>query len=622
MFRVILLVFGIIISVGSVNAQQIKLYPTNWFTGMQWNKVQVVVRSNDHNLSTSKVSLQYPGVQLQKVHRFENGKYLALDLIISATAKPGTVNIQFNYNNQTNTIAWPLKKRRSGMGKDFAQGVTAKDLIYLLMPDRFSNGDMTNDKVAGYTDSVVNRNDPIKRHGGDLQGVANHLNYFKELGVTALWMTPVLENDMPLQSEQAGMMAGYHGYWFTDHYKIDQRLGGADGYKKLVDAAHANGIKIIQDAVYNHVGNEHWFFKDAPAKDWINQWPSYTNTNHREEVIFGNNGSKADKKIMLDGWFVPHLPDVNQRNPFVANFLIQHALWTVEEFGIDGWRVDTYKYCDEAFLNRINNALEKEYPTLSVFGEATSNTVAGSAYFVRNNFSKGFKHNAKGVTDFPLAAAMMEAVNKPLGWTDGFNRLYMTLAQDVLYNAPENNCIFLDNHDMERMVSVIGEDMGKYKMAMNLLFTLRGIPQLYYGTEIWMKNFKDPNDGMVRLDFPGGFSGDILNKFAATGRDAREQEAFNHVKNLGNFRKNSSAVQKGKLIQYLPNDGLYVYFRQYLNKTVMSVFNAGDKAKEVLLSKYTNEVGNFSAAKDIQTGKNLGNKFTVEPKTSFVLELN
>jgi len=613
---------GCLLLAFSLQAQSnIELYPTNWFVGMKWNKVQVIVRNKEQAFSNAKVQLNYPGVQLTKVHALENKKYLALDLLISPTAKPGKVNIQLASADSAAMLTWELKSRRIGMGKTYAQGVNAKDFIYLLMPDRFSNGDTSNDQLAAYTDKVVNRKDPIKRHGGDLQGVTNNLDYLHNLGVTAIWMTPVLENDMPLQSEQAGMMAGYHGYWFTNHYAIDKRLGGENAYKRLIDAAHSKGIKIIQDAVYNHVGNEHWMYKDAPAKDWINHWPTYTNTNHRDEAIFDAMGNASDKKVMLDGWFVPHLPDINQRNPYVANFLIQHALWTVEEFGIDGWRVDTYKYCDEQFLNNVNAALENDFPTISIFGEAVANTVAGSAYFTRNNMQVAFKHNAQGTTDFPLSYAMMDAINKPFGWTEGVNKLYVTLSQDLLYQAPEKNCIFLDNHDMERFVSMIGSDMNKYKMGMNLLLTLRGIPQLYYGTELWMKNFKDPNDGMVRLDFPGGFPSDEIDKRLASGRDEIENVAFNYVKTLANFRKNNTALQTGKMMQWLPNDGLYVYFRYDEGSTIMVVLNTDAKEKMVSLSNYAERTNGFNAFSDVLTGQKGGTTFQLAPMESRVVLL-
>lgn len=613
---------GCLLLAFSLQAQSnIELYPTNWFVGMKWNKVQVIVRNKENAFSNATIRLNYPGVQLTKVHVFENKKYLALDLLVSPSAKPGKINIQLTSAASTAVLTWELKPRRTGMGKTFANGVSAKDFIYLLMPDRFSNGNPSNDVVSGYKDNLVNRKDPIKRHGGDLEGVTNNLDYLHDMGVTAIWMTPVLENDMPLQSEQAGMMAGYHGYWFTNHYAIDKRLGGENAYKKLIDAAHAKGIKIIQDAVYNHVGNEHWMFKDAPAKDWINHWPTYTNTNHRDEAIFDPMGNAGDKKVMLDGWFVPHLPDINQRNPYVANFLIQHALWTVEEFGIDGWRVDTYKYCDEQFMNNVNSALEKDFPTISIFGEAVANTVAGSAYFTKNNMQPAFKHNAPGTTDFPLSYAMMDAINKPFGWTEGVNKLYMTLSQDLLYQAPEKNCIFLDNHDMERFVSMIGSDMNKYKMGMNLLFTLRGIPQLYYGTELWMKNFKDPNDGMVRLDFPGGFPNDEKDKRVTSGRDQTENNAFNYVKALANFRKTNTALQTGKMMQWLPNDGLYVYFRYDQGSTIMVMLNTSAKEKTVSLANYSERTNGFKTFTDVITGQKGGTTIQLAPKESRVVLL-
>jgi len=616
-----LLVIGLIgFSIVSFS-QYATLYPSSWFVGMKWNKVQVIVKGEYDGFKTEQIKVTYPGVQLQKTHSFENGKYVALDLLISASAKPGDVLIEFIKDHKAHAVYWPLKARRKGMGKTFAQGVTNKDFVYLLMPDRFSNGDITNDRWNAYKDTNVNRTTPIKRHGGDLQGIINHLDYFNELGVTALWLTPVLENDMPLEGEQAGMVAGYHGYWFTNHYAVDKRFGGDEAYKKLVNAAHAKGIKIVQDAVYNHVGIEHWMYKDAPSKDWINQWNQYTSSNHREEALMSMYASEADKKVMLDGWFVPHLPDVNQRNPFVANYLIQHALWTVEEFGIDGWRVDTYKYCDEAFLNKVNAALEKDFPTITIVGEAVSNTVAGSAYFTKNTFNPPFQHNLQSNLDFPLSYSMMDAINKPFAWTEGVNKLYMTLAQDLLYKAPEKNWIFLDNHDMERFVSVIGEDMNKYKMGMSLLFTLRGTPQLYYGTEIWMKNFKDPNDGMVRLDFPGGFPGDSQNKFVASGRTENENIAFDYVKKLANFRKLHPALQNGKMMQYLPKDGLYVYFRYDEKETVMCILNTSSKAKEINLNDYLERTKKFTSATNILTGKNVGNKFSVDTKETLVLLL-
>ena len=605
-----------------VHAQELSMYPTHWFAGMNTDRVQLILKSEDSKFYLSTVRVQYPGVSLLRTHRFSNGKYLVLDLYINKSAQPGNVSIIATTNKKATTYTWALKKRREGRGTKFAQGVTSKDLIYLIMPDRFSNGDPSNDQFADMHDNVSDRKDVLKRHGGDLKGIQNHIAYMKELGITSLWMTPVIENNMPLNKEAAGMMSGYHGYWFTDHYKVDPRLGGNNSYKELSEALHANGMKLIQDAVYNHIGSHHWMAMDPPSPDWVNRWDKYTGSNHRDEALFGRYASEKDKKQMLDGWFVPHLPDVNQRNPFVANFLIQHAIWSTEEFGVDGWRVDTYKYCDEPFLNRINDALLREYPKLTIFGEAWTNTVTGSAYFTRNNMDVAFRHNAEGVTDFPLNSAIMAALNQPFGWTEGVNKLYMTLAQDILYQEPKNNCIFLDNHDMDRFLSVVNEDMNRYRQGIALLLTLRGIPQLYYGTEILMKNYKNPSDAMVRLDFPGGFQGDTENKFTTQGRTAAEQQAFDYVKTIAQYRKTSTALTTGKTMQFLPSDGLYVYFRYDDQQTVMCVINTSSSAKKLSLVDYSERTKGFSKGKDIISGTQVGDNFEVAANGTMIIELS
>ncbi len=370
--------------------KKVQTYPTHWWVGMKDPALQIMLHGK--NIATAKVALSYPGVKVQKITKADNPNYIFIDLLVSAAAKPGMLAINLSANGQNNEVAFALKARRPGKGSSYAQGVTSKDFMYLIMPDRFSNGDESNDRVAGMRDQTLNRDTVFNRHGGDLKGIQNHLDYFTGLGVTTLWLNPVIENDMPNRTE--------HGYAFTDHYKVDARLGGDAAYKTLVDAAHQKGLKVIQDAVYNHVGSFHKTVIDQPFKDWLHQWPAYTNTTYKDQVLFDPLASARDKKLMSDGWFTKQMPDMNQGNPYVANFLIQHAIWTVEEFGIDGWRIDTYAYNDLDFMNRCNKALENEYPKITMFGETWVHGVINQSYFVQNNYNIPFKSNLQAATDF------------------------------------------------------------------------------------------------------------------------------------------------------------------------------------------------------------------------------
>lgn len=606
----------------SSSAQYGDVYPSGWWTGMKTNKVQLLIRGTDADLNTESISINYPGVKILKRYSFENGKYIALDIVISPDAKPGSVAIICKKGTIKNSIPWQLKPRRKGNGTLFAQGANSADFIYLAMPDRFSNGDESNDAYADMKDTASDRNNPFLRHGGDLQGIINHLDYLNELGVTALWLTPVVENDQPLTNEGGTMRSSYHGYGFTNPYKIDKRYGGNAGYKLMIDAAHNKGLKIIQDVVYNHVGNNHFLFVDPPAKDWFNQWPTYTNTSYKDQALVDPYASKSDFEKSVSGWFTPFLPDLNQRNPFVEKFLIQNAIWSVEEFGIDGWRIDTYFYSDRNFLNRCNKALLTEYPHISIFGETWVASVTEQAYFAANTINSNFKSNLPGVTDFQWTYGALAGLNEEFGWSNGINKLYNTLIQDRLYKNPMNNVLFLDNHDFDRFYSVVGEDFNKYKMGITLLFTQRGLPQLYYGTEILMKNYKDPSDAEVRRDFPGGFKGDSADKFKASGRTSKENEAFNFVSTLANFRKNSSAIKTGKFMQYIPVDGLYIYFRYDEKQTVLCAVNTSSKEITVNLSDYAERTRGFNTARDIQTGNIMGNSFTVAANSGMVAELS
>jgi glycosidase len=604
------------------------VYPSNWFVGMKDQNLQLMI--HDKDISSKIPMYKLPaagskladGIILKSIQRVENPNYVFLDLVIEKNAKPGMRTLSFGAKGREVKINYTLDARNSQNGKTRTQGITAKDFIYLMIPDRFSNGDPSNDVIKEYRDQSSDRLNKFARHGGDFKGVENQLDYFTQLGVTAIWMTPVIENNVTLTHEFGNNVAGYHGYWFTDHYQVDKRLGGNDGYLALCNAAHKKGIKIIQDAVYNHVSKQHWFVLDPPSKDWLNNWPRFTGPNHREEVLFDPYASAYDKKIMLDGWFVDHLPDLNQRNPMLANYLIQHAIWTTEKFGIDGWRVDTYKYCDEAFLNRINTALYREFPGITIFGEAWVNSVVGNAYFTDNNIKTPFKHNANGVIDFQTCFAMLSAMNLSQGWTEGVNKIYMTLTQDVVYQNAMNNCIFLDNHDMDRVFSSVGEDWQKLKMGINWLLTMRGIPQLYYGTEVLMKNLKATTDAMVREDFPGGWKDDKANKFTSAGRNDKENAAFNHVSALARFRKTSSALTTGKTMQFIPKNGTYVYFRYDSKQTVMIIANTGDKAITPEWANFEERIKGFTRLRDVVSDKIFPVQgFEISPGESMVFEL-
>jgi glycosidase len=595
------------------------VYPSNWWTGMKNHQLQLMMHLK--NIGDAKdILISYPGVHLKKINRVENRNYVFVDLTIDATAKPGKFRILVIWSQDQNSVlesrvTYELKARRTGNGTQYAQGVRSQDLIYLIMPDRFANGDHSNDKIPGMRDQSLNRDSMYHRHGGDIQGVIDHLDYLQELGVTTVWMTPVLENDMPNRTE--------HGYAITDHYKVDPRHGGSEAYKKLSDALHRRGMKLIQDAVYNHCGRYHFFVEDQPTKDWLHQWPSYTQTSYKDQPIFDPYGAPSDRKIMEDGWFTRQMPDLNQRNPYVANFLIQNAIWSVEEFGVDGWRIDTYIYNDLAFMNRCNQALIDEYPRITMFGETWVHGTANQAYFARNTMATPFRSNLIGVTDFQCNMyGINPALTQNFGWTEGVNKLYETLSNDFLYQDASNNVIFLDNHDMTRFLSQVNEDTAKLKMGIGWLLTSRGIPELYYGTEILLKGVSNP-DGLVRGDFPGGWSEDPKNKFTATGRTAAENDMFNWTKTLANFRKNSSALKTGRLMQYVPDNAVYTYFRYDAHQTIMIVMNTSPEERTLKPERFTERTTGFSTATNIATSttSSLSTPWNIPGKTIWVMEL-
>lgn len=598
------------------NAQTIECYPSNWWVGMKNDRLQIMLHAP--NIGKASVKMQaYTGITLTGSRKVDSENYLFLDLHIGLAARPGRVRFTITHpGGGVEQLDYTLQPRRAGKGTRYAQGVTSKDLMYLLIPDRFSNDDVSNDKIPGLLDQSLNRDSIFHRHGGDLKGIINHLDYLQDLGVTSLWLLPVWQNNMPDRTE--------HGYAITNHYKIEPRLGSNADYAALSDSLHKRGMKLVQDAVYNHTGLYHFFVQDKPTKDWLHNWPSYTNTNYKDQTLFDPYAAPSDQKKLVDGWFTPMMPDLNQGNPLLATFLIQHAIWTVEEFGIDGFRIDTYIYNDLAFMNRCNAALLQEYPKLSIFGETWVHGVPNQSYFCENTVNAPFKSNLPATTDFQLLFyGIQEALTKPFGWTEGVNRLYTTTAQDYLYKDASREVIFLDNHDLPRFYSVLGEDTAKYKMALSWLLTFRGVPQLYYGNENLMTGFTNP-DGWVRLDFKGGWPGDAVNKFTAAGRTEKENAIFNHLRSLAKYRQQTSALQTGKLMQYVPDDGVYVYFRYDNRKTIMCVMNSNADAKQVDPARFKEIIKNHQTGRDIPTGINLSlnQPFAVRGLSMLVLELS
>ena len=588
----------------SVRGQSItRVDPTNWWVGLKTTELQLVVYGPQIGATAATLD-EYPGVTLARTDKPANPNYLLLYLHVTPAARPGLLKLRFK-GKKSVAYAYELKARRDP--KTTAQGVTAADVVYLLMPDRFANGDPKNDVGKATQEPHLNRDSLLTRHGGDLAGVRQHLDYLQDLGVTALWMCPVVENDQPKES--------YHGYAFTDHYRVDPRLGTNREYVELVEACHKRGLKIVQDVVLNHIGNRHYLFRDQPDQDWFHQWPAFTRTTYRDPVLVDPHAAEADKKRMTDGWFDTHMPDLNQQNAAVARYLTQNSIWWIETTGLDGYRLDTYAYSDLAFEKKWAEALFAEYPQLGMFGETWVQGVVNQAYFAKNTLAAppgGFRSNLPGVTDFQLQYAINEALTREPGWTEGILRMYYTLQADFLYEDPLRNCVFLDNHDISRFYSNMGGDKNKLKTALAWLLTTRGIPQLYYGTEIGMKNSVRPDaknrgDLQVREDFPGGWAGDAHSAFTAAGRTPEEQELFAYTKRLLAFRKAHPELQTGKLTQFVPQDGQYVYFRwdEKTSASVLVVMNGTSKDATVKLDRFAERLKGFASGEDAVTGEKL-----------------
>jgi glycosidase len=585
--------------------------PLFWFVGLKNPKLQVLVHAP--GIAASSFTLAaYPGVTLDGVQKLESSNYLLLNLTISSTAQPGQLRFQIS-GSKKQSFTYELKARNTDPSR--VQGVATSDFIYMLMPDRFANGDPKNDVVKGTYVNHIARDSMYARHGGDLKGIEDHFDYLKQLGVTAIWPTPVVENDMP--------KASYHGYALTDYYNVDPRYGTNESYAAFVTKAHGQGLKVVHDVVLNHMGSKGYLFTDQPAKDWFHQFPTFTRSNFRDAAFNDPHGSGYDYNQFNNGWFDTTMPDLNQSNPLVATYIIQNFIWWVEYTGLDAYRIDTYTYSEPKFLMRFGEELSAQYPKLSMFGETWVQGTAQQAFFARNILPpvNGFKSNLPGVLDFQLHYAINEALTKDAGWTDGISKIYYAAQADWLYEDATRNVIFLDNHDVSRFFSVIGEDFAKYKMGLAWLLTYRGIPQLYYGTEVLMKNFTNP-DGKVREDFPGGWPGDKENLF--TTRTGAKAEAFDYVSKLANYRKTHSALHSGKLMHFIPNEGVYTYFRYNdAGETVMVMMNSNKDEKTVDMARFAERLRGFSSGVEVTSGAAVSDLKSVKipARTAWVVEL-
>ncbi len=615
---------------------RVRVEPPFWFTGMARPELEVLIY--DQNIKDYEVSLMNNmDVTLKQVHRVQNPNYLFVELEIGPGAKSGRFNIVLTKGADKKNYPYELRPKMSSqlaMGSRQAAGpgpmnregslpspkgdysLNSSDFIYLIMPDRFSNGDPSNDSYPDMTQVGTNRQKMYFRHGGDLQGVINHLDYLTELGVTALWLNPVMENNQPYES--------YHGYAVTDFYNIDKRFGSNDLYRKLVNDCHARGMKVVMDIIFNHCGDQHWFINDLPDEDWVHQWPELTKPVYRGTINHDPYQSDIDKERVSNGWFDNHMPDLNQQHPRLANYLIQNILWWTAYSGQDSYRIDTYYYPDQKFTADWAKRMKEEFPNVLLFGEVWVENVSTLAYYTADNgLSKDFNYHLPSVKDFPVMFALQDALTQKNDWLTGAVRLYMTLSQDFLYEDPSRNVLFLDNHDLSRFYSSMNEDLDKLKAGYTTMMTLRGIPSLYYGTELLLTGYTNP-DGKVRQDFPGGWPGDPINKFTAAGRSPKENEAFNYFKKLANYRRANPVLQSGKMTHFVPEDGVYVYFRHNSDRTVMCVMNCNDGPKTINTKRFSERMAGFTRAKNVMTDELLNSleNITVGRYTTLVLELN
>ena len=607
-----------------------KIEPANWFVGMKDASLQLMVYGQ--GIKTAEVTTDYPGVKIDSLVRLDSPNYLLVYMNVK-DAQPGTMNLLFQQGKQKKKVAYELKVREK-KGEERI-GFSNADVLYMLMPDRFASGRSDNDQIKGMRPYKNDRSEPSLRHGGDLEGIRQHLDYFKELGVTALWFTPVLENNSP----DNGLFSTYHGYATTDYYRVDPRFGSNEEYRRLCDEAHEKGLKIVMDMIFNHSGFEHPWVKDMPTKDWLNtpEWLKGTNLDDQTQMTVGDHylqtsykltpvvdpyASKVDMRETVDGWFVPTMPDLNQRLTWVMDYLIQNSIWWIETVGIDGIRMDTYPYADADGMARWMKRIHLEYPHFNTVGETWVTEPAYTAAWQKDSKLSNRNSYLPTVMDFAFYDRINQAKHEETDdWWKGFNRIYNSLVYDYLYPNPSSVMAFLDNHDTDRFLGN-GKDSTALKQALALLLTNNRIPQLYYGTEILMNGTKEKTDGNVRRDFPGGFPGDSKNAFTREGRTKAENAMFDWLSRLLHWRKGNEVITKGSQTQFIPYKGIYVIARQYQGKTVLTILNGKRSQATMAVERYSEAIGNHTQAKDVLTGTTyqLSKDLVLQPRQVLVLE--
>ena len=596
---------------GQAQTNPIDVEPPFWWAHMKNPSLQLMVHAKD--IAGTRATIDDPGIQLKQQIAVENPNYLFLNLEIDSQTQAGDFEIIFSSaGKKVASYTYVLMDRREGSAQ--RHGFDQSDVIYLLMPDRFANGNPDNDNMSGMLEKA-NRKNPDGRHGGDLKGIADRLGYFNELGVTALWLNPVLENNMPAYS--------YHGYAITDFYQVDPRLGSNSEYAELVKKAHQHELKVIMDMVFNHYGTGHKWTKDLPMADWVNQWPEFTRSNYRGGTITDPYAAGYDKEKMLKGWFDHSMADLNQTNEFVAKYLIQNSIWWIEYADLDGIRMDTYPYSDRDFMKHWMHAVKQEYPDFSVVGEVWLNSTPQVAYW-QENTQGVFDSELNYVMDFPLKYAIGKAFNEDNGWSSGVAALYESLGLDFLFAHPDQIMTFLDNHDMDRIYNTFGGDINKLEMASTFLLTTRGVPQLQYGTEILMPGWEHDGHGKMRADFPGGWEHDAHNAFTAEGRSIEQNRFWNHLRLLLHWRKNNQVIVNGKLKHYIPEDGVYVYFRYTNDAAVMVILNNNNKEKTIRTDRFAENLDGYHTGSDIlhRTYFETLDKISIPAMSARVIELN